>query len=603
MDQLAALIEHSDFVAEFRAAQEVAGFFITQENREQSEWVDDLLPRLQFNGENGVSVLILDHGINSGHGLLAPLLAENDKHAVKPQWGTHDHDGHGTLMAGTVAYGDLLALLQDKGLVPMTHCLESGKIFPPGDGRTQKQLWGDYTAQGVSLAEIQAPERSRIICMAATAEDHVDQGRPSSWSGTLDALASGYSDDRRRLIIVSAGNVREPMDWKSYPDSNKPLEVEDPAQAWNALTVGAWTAKTRMKDDMMKDFRILAEPGSLSPFSRTSLTWPAGKWPIKPEVLFEGGNVAIHPNGSVLNHDDLQLISTAADIQKAQFEPFNATSAATAQAAWMAAKIQAAYPDAWPETVRALIVHSAEWTEPQRKNFLADEKKSSYGKLARVCGYGVPDLERALYCARSSLTLIAQAQIQPFDRHPKDGRYVSREMHFYRLPWPAEILEFLGEMPVSMRATLSYFIEPGPGEVGWRDRYRYASHALRFELNGPGESEDEFIKRINAKAREEGEKIESEGAGDHWTLGECRNTGSIHSDIWKGRAVELAASNKIAIHPAVGWWRERHHLGRWNRSTRYSLLVSIHLPGQAVDIYTPVAVSIGVPVKIAIPVI
>jgi len=36
-----------------------------------------------------------------------------------------------------------------------------------------------------------------------------------------------------------------------------------------------------------------------------------------------------------------------------------------------------------------------------------------------------------------------------------------------------------------MRITLSYFVEPSPGEVGWKDRYRYASHGLRFELNGP----------------------------------------------------------------------------------------------------------------------
>jgi hypothetical protein len=62
----------------------------------------------------------------------------------------------------------------------------------------------------------------------------------------------------------------------------------------------------------------------------------------------------------------------------------------------------------------------------------------------------------------------------------------------------------------------------------------------------------------------------------------------------------LAASNLIAVHPAVGWWRERHHLGRWNKKTRYSLIVSIQTPTQDVDIYTPVAVQIGIPVPIPI---
>jgi hypothetical protein len=151
-----------------------------------------------------------------------------------------------------------------------------------------------------------------------------------------------------------------------------------------------------------------------------------------------------------------------------------------------------------------------------------------------------------------------------------------------------------------MRITLSYFVEPSPGEVGWKDRYRYASHGLRFELNGPGENEADFVARINRKARDDDEHPGTEGATDHWTIGEARNVGSIHSDIWTGTAVELALSNLIAVHPSVGWWRERQHLNRYNRRTRYSLVVSFSLPGQEIDIYTPVAVRLGIPVNVEI---
>jgi hypothetical protein len=84
------------------------------------------------------------------------------------------------------------------------------------------------------------------------------------------------------------------------------------------------------------------------------------------------------------------------------------TSAATAQAAWLAAQIQNTYPDMWLETVRGLIVHSAKWPEQLKAQFLADQSKTSYSKLLRICGYGVPDLKRALYSASNSLTLIAQ---------------------------------------------------------------------------------------------------------------------------------------------------------------------------------------------------
>lgn len=602
---LTRLLELSDDIAEFRAAKEVATFFIEQQNQDQAQWVTDLLNRIEVRNQEQVYVLVLDHGANNGHRLLEPLLANEDRHTVEPAWGVNDHDGHGTLMAGTAAYGDILAALQNDHPLVVSHGLESAKILPPPPATNPKRLWGFYTAQGVSRAEIQAPNRKRITCMAVTSTDDRDRGRPSSWSGKVDEMASGYDDDIRRLIILSAGNVNDPEEWLRYPESNLTNEVHDPAQAWNALSVGAYTTKTQINDATLAGYAPAADTGNLSPFSTTSLSWPARKWPIKPEVLFEGGNVARGPNNSVFDADDLKLLSTYRDPQVAQFAPFCATSAAAAQAAWMAGKILAQYPNAWPETIRALIVHTAEWTLAQRRDFLRDESKTEYARFLRICGYGVPDINRALYCAGNALTLVSQANIQPFDKHASDSRYISRDMHLYRLPWPADVLQALGGTRVKMRVTLSYFIEPSPGEVGWQDRYRYASHALRFELNGPGELEQDFVRRVNQLAREEDEHPGTEGPGDHWTIGEARNVGSIHSDIWQGSAVELASSNLIAVHPAVGWWRERHHLNRWNRQTRYALLVSIHVPGEEVDIYTPVSIQIGVPtpIEITVPIV
>lgn len=600
-NELSSLVELSDSVAEFRSARQVTTFFIEAKNTDQDQQVREVLARLRGSIREDVAVLILDHGVNNGHPLLQPVLRDDDKHTVLPEWGTHDQHGHGTQMAGTAAYGDILELLQSSDLISLTHRVESSKILPPPPEENPKRLWGLYTAQGVSLAEIQAPNRKRVICLPVTSRTTRDRGRPSSWSGKLDELASGYDDGTRRLIVVSAGNIDDPQEWLNYPESNKTNEVHDPAQAWNALSVGVYTRKTRIVDPMLRGYLALAQADDLSPYSPTSLTWPGRKWPIKPEVLFEGGNVAKGPNGSVFDTEDLQLISTYHDPQVAQFTGFCATSAAAAQAAWMSARIQGTYPEAWPETIRGLIVHTAEWTDAQKASFLQDERKASYAQLARVCGYGVPNLERSLQCAANSLTLISQAELQPFDKHDKESRYVSRDMHLYRLPWPSDVLRDLGETVVRMRVTLSYFVEPSPGEVGWQDRYRYASHALRFELNGPDESENAFVQRVNAKARDDDEHPGTSGPGDRWCIGEYRNVGSIHSDIWTGTAVELSASNKLAVHPAVGWWRERHHLGRWNRKARYSLLVSIHLPGHEIDIYTPVATQIGItqPIQIA----
>jgi hypothetical protein len=418
----------------------------------------------------------------------------------------------------------------------------------------------------------------------------------------VDEITSGALDDKRRLMIVSAGNVADSAEWLQYPESNKTNEVHDPAQAWNALTVGACTDLAAVVDPTLRAYRPVAPPGGLSPFSTTSLDWES-KWPVKPEVLFEGGNAARGPNDSILNADDLALVSTCHEPASAQFVPFSMTSAATALASWAAARIQTEYPDAWPETIRALLVHSAQWTDTMKHQFLtADESKQAYRRLLRICGYGEASLERALYCARNTLTLIAQAELQPYARG-SSGNIKAHEMRLHRLPWPQRELLSLAETPVEMRVTLSYFVEPGPGEVGWRDRYRYPSFLLRFKLNGPGESEDEFVRRINEAAREEEGHPRTKGPTDHWVIGEqSRNVGSIHSDIWRGTAADLAQSNLIAVWPATGWWKERHHLGKWGKACRYALVVSIHTPEETVDIYTPVATAVGIATAVPIAV-
>ncbi|WKZ33532.1 MAG: S8 family peptidase [Thermodesulfobacteriota bacterium] len=597
-EQLANLLEASDEIAEFRLAKETAAFWLDLPNVDQAQAVQDLLERLDV-VDTGVVVCLLDTGVNNGHPLIQPVLNNDDCHSVESAWGVDDHDRHGTLMAGVSAFGDLQDILASGRRVRVTHRLESAKILPRF-GQNPHDLYGFVTAQGISRAEIQAPDRRRIICMAVSSTDDRDRGRPSSWSGEIDKLASGAEDDNRRLIILAAGNTIHPDEWQNYPNATLTNEVHDPGQAWNALTVGAWTQKTVIQDPAFADYMPVAPAGSISPFTSTSLTWEQ-KWPVKPDLLMEGGNAAADTNGDCSDLDDLSLVSTHYQPISRLFSGHNMTSAATALAARMAARLQAAYPEAWPETIRALMVHSAEWTPAMRERFLDDESKISYGKLLRICGYGVPNLERALRCATNSLTLVAERELQPYDK--EGNNFKTRDMHIHELPWPQGVLLGLGEAQIMMRVTLSYFIEPGPGQIGWRDRYRYASHGLRFEVNSPGESRDELLIRINKAAREEGESPETTSASERWKIGAtARDHGSIHSDIWFGNAATIAGSNLIGVYPVGGWWRERTHLGRWNWRTRYSLIVSLHTAEQNVDIYTPVATQVGIvtPVEIEI---
>ena len=66
-----------------------------------------------------------------------------------------------------------------------------------------------------------------------------------------------------------------------------------------------------------------------------------------------------------------------------------------------------------------------------------------------------------------------------------------------------------------------------------------------------------------------------------------RHRGSLHCDIWKGTAAELAERHAIAIYPVGGWWRENPSHQRGNTEARYSLLVSLRAQ-IAVDLYTSI---------------
>ena len=260
--------------------------------------------------------------------------------------------------------------------------------------------------------------------------------------------------------------------------------IHDPAQAWNALTVGGCTDKVLIDAVRYPGWQPLAERGDLSPCSCTSTTW--GKWPLKPDIVMEAGNMASNPALPDPDYidDGLQLLSTGHDfIGQRPLVTFGDTSASAALAARFAAMVWAKYPALNPETVRALMVHSAEWTPAMVARFTNDHGDVDYKNLLRCFGYGVPNLRRLLSSLNNSLTLVSESSLQPFFKD--GGRIKTREMRPHPLPWPTEALQALENADVSMRVTLSYFVEPSPGARGWTPRYGYQSHGLRFAVRNP----------------------------------------------------------------------------------------------------------------------
>lgn len=601
-EQLKNLISMCAYIAEIRRAPNATSFFDNLSGKEQVEWVDELLTRTTFHNMNA-SVCLLDTGLSAEHPLLSPATREEDVQTVESAWRIGDHDGHGSEMAGVALFNDLKGCLSDSKDVHVLHKLESVKILPPR-GENPPELYGAVTEQAVALAEIASPYTERAICMAVTSPKYgTIDGSPTSWSGAVDSITSGAEGSgRKRLFFISAGNV-DPTELSAagYPGANILHCVENPGQAWNALTVGAYTKDITIEDEEFSGFSPVADVGDLSPYSSTSVNWD-DKWPIKPEILLDGGNIA--SNGTdYTNCPDLSLLTTDRLPLVRLFSTIWGTSSATAQAAWMAAQLFTEYPDIWPETVRALLVHSSRWTDKMYRRFCTNKLKSQgIRNLLRSCGYGIPHLEKAIQCLNNSVNMIIQGEIQPYEK--SEGSAHTREMHLHTIPWPAEVLQSLGETEVELRVTLSYFIEPGPGEIGWKNRYRYPSHGLRFDLINANESVEGFKKRINVKMRGDDPKDKGDGSSgsSRWFLGpENRDVGSIHSDFIKTSAVNLCNANVIAVYPVIGWWRERSYLGKCDGMARYSLVVSLSTPREDVDLYTAIIDKIPNYVQTEIP--
>ena len=590
-------------IAELKRAKKTADYFDDSELPDQSDYIQDLLERSIIDDTNDTYVCVLDTGISNGNPLLIPFLKSEDQFTINDDWGLADGNGHGTGMAGLAIWGDLTDVLATGSRQTITHKLESVKLLRHSSDNDGEHL-GNITAEAISLPENANHQRKRVFAMAVSAKKSRDRGKPSSWSSAIDSQACDYLGENLhpRLIILCAGNSGDNLDGlKDYPQYNEVQDIHDPGQAWNALTVGGYTDKIEITEGDASDYRTLAPKGGLSPYSSTSVIWDKSM-PIKPEVVFEAGNMGINELGPS-GISSLQLLTTDNEIRERYLTTFNATSAATALAANFAAKLVSQYPDLWPETIRALMVHSADWTEgmKEQSHNVGNTELKRAKHLTRTVGFGVPNLDKALWSLSNSLALIVEDEFQPYEK--KQGKSPSsKDMHVQSLPWPIKELQNLGDVEVKMTVTLSYFIEPNPSSRNVSSKYRYPSHLLRFDVKRPTESMQEFMERCSADAQ--GDDYQTGGAPSdpNWLLGSFRNRGSIHKDIWTGTAADLSERSHIIIYPAIGWWRTRNKLEHFNKRARYSLIVSIEAPETEVDLYTEVETAVELKNEVSVKV-
>ena len=383
---------------------------------------------------DAAAVAVLDTGIAEEHPLLRPLIDHPGVSVIPGILSAIDEDGHGTEMAGLAAYDDLTNHLLGGGAITPRAWLENVRC-KSDDG--DPPLWASRTAAAVETAESLAA-RPRVFNLALSDPTHTTAER-TSWSTALDQLA--HNDERGRLICVAIGNATQFANPGDYPAHNMASFLQDPAQAINAITVGAITHRDALADDDGRGaLTPVARAGELSPYTSSNAS---STLPIKPEIVMEGGNAC--PDGTLMHTGEADLSVLTTDHRHIQGHLLAwtwATSAACAAASGLTAEIWSANRRRSPQTIRALLVNSARWT-PEILAQHADRKER-----LRAVGYGQPQRDIALASTRERPTLVLKGSIAP--ERPVGA--ASRGMHLVRLPLPDAELLALGDQPVEPRS-------------------------------------------------------------------------------------------------------------------------------------------------------
>lgn len=563
--------------------------------------------------EDAPSVVVLDTGVATGHPLLksAILTATTAGPEIPSPEDTH---GHGTNMAGLALYRDLGAAIE-RGRYEATHWLQSSRLLvAPGQGLSSDEnyeKWPVLTQQAVRAAETaDQRERNRAFVLAVTRtmqDPPLDAVAPTLWSQAVDQIA--FKNGAGRLMIVSAGNARYEQ-WLSLAEQHPQLQLSEkihqPSQAVNALTVGAFTARVELPNDAAyREARVVApNPGGISPYTSTGLV--GNEWPIKPEVVVEGGNLAI--NGTLPDHTVPTLSALTTSLHHTRGSPLalmSMTSEAAARAGHLAAHIWSLEPKLRPETVRGLIVHSASWSKTMLEDF------PGVNDRLLACGYGTPNEGLASECAQGVATIFiedampnAVVEEEPKRKAPKRATTKTteprdrRKVKIYRLPLPDSLLTD-DDPEVELRVTLSYFAEPN--KFG---RRTYHGLDLKWDMQGPQETEDAFIQRVNVLRREkeeDGARVKPPKSESFlWEIGiRARSRGTVQSDRWHGRMSQLFGRTNdklIAVVPVLGWWDQRKNLQY--QSMNFSLVVSVFGPGIYAAIKPRVEVESAISVEV-----
>ena len=357
---------------------------------------------------------VIDTGVSSQTPLASVLINNDNSFGLNGMNPRVDEafkgDGHGTAIAGFVSLGNQLSGSIKASLSADAKIL-SIKVLGEGSGK----LTNSEVARLITKANEE--HGVKFFTLTICYDKPQKKGEtPSDYAYLLDKLAF----ERDLLIFICTANYEE-FDINTiesdYPNHflKDELNLCTPADSYNNLIVGAIGDNLEQESPILPDKYPLSSALHPAFYSRKynldydNLTLKNGKL-RKPDVTYSGGNLTI------ANHKILgKLIDDQGEaaIQYLSANPGEpilrgvGTSFSTPLVSNIAAKILRRFPELSPQTVKALIINSAEEVKfgKQFKNFKTHHKNY-------LSGHGKPMLEKCLYSDDNEVTIVIEDRIK-----------------------------------------------------------------------------------------------------------------------------------------------------------------------------------------------
>ncbi len=440
-------------------------------------------PIVQDNlNDEAPAAAVLDSGIFSANPLLKTvIIAEQDFDEEENT--TTDKNGHGTAVAGIVAYGDFTKSIESRIFKPLVR-VYNGKIMHD-KAKTYTEFRSDKRPEELVKEAIEYFYKEygcRIFNLSVGNLNNIYYG------GRQFPCASMLDDLSRKLdivIIVSIGNnssVKVPeftsreelmqnvRDQLFAPDN----ALIDPATSALSITVGSITRFSEPSTIMPMLSISAGLQDHLSAFTRIGHGINKS---IKPEFVDYGGNFAVRQYALHNNNWDITnkgiLEPTLSNHTDKIFKGVCGTSFSAPHITHVAARMERSLekhlerkPSA--NLIRAMLANSAscskmmqEWGSESKDIYYQGNKNPKQDRLLRLYGYG-KITDNLFFSTDKSVTLIAE------------DRLFLRDYHLYKIPVPKEFL--------TIKAAKSIVISLAYNPVTKIERKEYLANNLWIEV-------------------------------------------------------------------------------------------------------------------------